>query len=164
MDITRCIRMHRMETILCRYDWDPIFRKYNVSAYLAGHDHDLTNMEFAARPTSFFRFRWAVQIFIVKMRSVPIGHTLQSLWVQPSLGDAAAIEVATPGSGGAIAACRHEDSAGDDFDSDLAPKCHTALAPNGCRAVASSYYATIFVVGSRLRGSSLPTRRYHPRR
>lgn len=35
-------------------DWDPLFRKYNVSAYLAGHDHDLQHLEFAGHPTSFF--------------------------------------------------------------------------------------------------------------
>jgi tartrate-resistant acid phosphatase type 5 len=35
-------------------DWDPLFRKYKVSAYLAGHDHDLQHLEFAGHPTSFF--------------------------------------------------------------------------------------------------------------
>ena len=35
-------------------DWDPLFRKYGVSAYLAGHDHDLQHLEFAGHPTSFF--------------------------------------------------------------------------------------------------------------
>ena len=35
-------------------DWDPLFRKYGVSVYLAGHDHDLQHLEFAGHPTSFF--------------------------------------------------------------------------------------------------------------
>jgi hypothetical protein len=35
-------------------DWDPLFRKYNVHLYLAGHDHDLQHLEFEGHPTSFF--------------------------------------------------------------------------------------------------------------
>jgi len=35
-------------------DWDPLFRKYNVPLYLAGHDHDLQHLEFEGHPTSFF--------------------------------------------------------------------------------------------------------------
>ena len=35
-------------------DWDPLFRKYKVDAYLAGHDHDLQHLEFEGHPTSFF--------------------------------------------------------------------------------------------------------------
>ncbi|GGG99494.1 hypothetical protein GCM10011586_13810 [Silvibacterium dinghuense] len=35
-------------------DWDPLFRKYNVHLYLAGHDHDLQHLEFENHPTSFF--------------------------------------------------------------------------------------------------------------
>jgi tartrate-resistant acid phosphatase type 5 len=35
-------------------DWDPLFRKYNVHLYLAGHDHDLQHLEFEQHPTSFF--------------------------------------------------------------------------------------------------------------
>lgn len=34
--------------------WDPLFRKYHVHVYLAGHDHDLQHLEFEAHPTSFF--------------------------------------------------------------------------------------------------------------
>lgn len=36
------------------HDWDPLFRKYNVPLYLAGHDHDLQHLEFEGHPTSFF--------------------------------------------------------------------------------------------------------------
>jgi len=35
-------------------DWDPLFRKNNVTLYLAGHDHDLQHLEFEGHPTSFF--------------------------------------------------------------------------------------------------------------
>ena len=35
-------------------DWDPLFRKYGVHLYLAGHDHDLQHLEFEGHPTSFF--------------------------------------------------------------------------------------------------------------
>lgn len=34
-------------------DWDPLFRKYGVHLYLAGHDHDLQHLEFTGHPTSF---------------------------------------------------------------------------------------------------------------
>lgn len=36
------------------HDWDPLFRKYGVQLYLAGHDHDLQHLEFEGHPTSFF--------------------------------------------------------------------------------------------------------------
>lgn len=35
-------------------DWDPLFRKYGVHLYLAGHDHDLQHLEFEGHPTTFF--------------------------------------------------------------------------------------------------------------
>jgi tartrate-resistant acid phosphatase type 5 len=35
-------------------DWDPLFRKYKVDVYLAGHDHDMQHLEFEGHPTSFF--------------------------------------------------------------------------------------------------------------
>jgi tartrate-resistant acid phosphatase type 5 len=44
---------HGDHSILIR-DWDPLFRKYNVPFYLAGHDHDLQHLEFEGHPTSFF--------------------------------------------------------------------------------------------------------------
>jgi tartrate-resistant acid phosphatase type 5 len=44
---------HGDHPILVR-DWDPLFRKYNVHIYLAGHDHDLQHLEFERHPTSFF--------------------------------------------------------------------------------------------------------------
>jgi hypothetical protein len=44
---------HGDHPILVR-DWDPLFRKYDVSLYLAGHDHDLQHLEFVGHPTSFF--------------------------------------------------------------------------------------------------------------
>ena len=44
---------HGDHKVLTR-DWDPLFRKYNVHLYLAGHDHDLQHLEFDGHPTSFF--------------------------------------------------------------------------------------------------------------
>ncbi len=44
---------HGDHPILMR-DWDPLFRKYGVTLYLAGHDHDLQHLEFEGHPTSFF--------------------------------------------------------------------------------------------------------------
>jgi tartrate-resistant acid phosphatase type 5 len=45
--------MHGDHPVLVR-DWDPLFRKYNVHGYLAGHDHDMQHLEFENHPTSFF--------------------------------------------------------------------------------------------------------------
>ncbi len=44
---------HGDHPVLIR-DWDPLFRKYRVDVYMAGHDHDLQHLEFAGHPTSFF--------------------------------------------------------------------------------------------------------------
>ena len=44
---------HGDHPVLVR-DWDPLFRKYNVNLYLAGHDHDLQHLEFEGHPTSVF--------------------------------------------------------------------------------------------------------------
>ncbi len=35
-------------------DWDPLFHKYRVDLFLAGHDHDLQHLEFQGHPTSHF--------------------------------------------------------------------------------------------------------------
>jgi predicted MPP superfamily phosphohydrolase len=35
-------------------DWNPLFQKYKVDVYLAGHDHDLQHLEFEGHPTSHF--------------------------------------------------------------------------------------------------------------
>ncbi len=44
---------HGDHPVLIR-DWDPLFRKYGVQLYMAGHDHDLQHLEFAGQPTSHF--------------------------------------------------------------------------------------------------------------
>jgi hypothetical protein len=44
---------HGDHPVLVR-DWDPLFRKYNVHLYLAGHDHDLQHLEFEGHPTTHF--------------------------------------------------------------------------------------------------------------
>jgi tartrate-resistant acid phosphatase type 5 len=44
---------HRDHPVLVR-DWDPLFRKYKVDLFLAGHDHDLQHLEFEGHPTTFF--------------------------------------------------------------------------------------------------------------
>jgi tartrate-resistant acid phosphatase type 5 len=44
---------HGDHPVLLR-DWDPLFRKYNVGLYMAGHDHDLQHLEFEGHPTSHF--------------------------------------------------------------------------------------------------------------
>ncbi len=44
---------HGDHPVLIR-DWDPLFRKYRVDLYMAGHDHDLQHLEFEGHPTSHF--------------------------------------------------------------------------------------------------------------
>jgi tartrate-resistant acid phosphatase type 5 len=44
---------HGDHPVLIR-DWDPLFRKYGVDLYMAGHDHDLQHLEFEGHPTSHF--------------------------------------------------------------------------------------------------------------
>jgi tartrate-resistant acid phosphatase type 5 len=44
---------HGDHPVLVR-EWDPLFRKYHVNLYLAGHDHDLQHLEFEGHPTSVF--------------------------------------------------------------------------------------------------------------
>jgi tartrate-resistant acid phosphatase type 5 len=44
---------HGDHAVLIR-DWDPLFRKYGVDLYMAGHDHDLQHLEFEGHPTSHF--------------------------------------------------------------------------------------------------------------
>jgi tartrate-resistant acid phosphatase type 5 len=44
---------HGDHPVLIR-EWDPLFRKYHVDVFMAGHDHDLQHLEFAGHPTSFF--------------------------------------------------------------------------------------------------------------
>ena len=44
---------HGDHPVLIR-EWDPLFRKYHVNLYLAGHDHDLQHLEFEGHPTSVF--------------------------------------------------------------------------------------------------------------
>jgi tartrate-resistant acid phosphatase type 5 len=44
---------HGDHPVLVR-DWDPLFQKYKVHLYLAGHDHDLQHIEFEGHPTTHF--------------------------------------------------------------------------------------------------------------
>jgi tartrate-resistant acid phosphatase type 5 len=44
---------HGDHPVLIR-EWDPLFRKYHVNLYLAGHDHDMQHLEFEGHPTSVF--------------------------------------------------------------------------------------------------------------
>ncbi len=44
---------HGDHPVLVR-DWDPLFRKYKVDLYMAGHDHDLQHLEFEGSPTTHF--------------------------------------------------------------------------------------------------------------
>jgi tartrate-resistant acid phosphatase type 5 len=44
---------HGDHPILVR-DWDPLFQKYKVDLYMAGHDHDLQHLEFEGHPTTHF--------------------------------------------------------------------------------------------------------------
>lgn len=44
---------HGDHPVLIR-EWDPLFQKYGVHLYLAGHDHDLQHLEFEGHPTTHF--------------------------------------------------------------------------------------------------------------
>ena len=44
---------HGDHPVLIR-DWEPLFQKYGVHVYLAGHDHDLQHLEFEGHPTTHF--------------------------------------------------------------------------------------------------------------
>lgn len=44
---------HGDHPVLVR-EWDPLFRKYKVDLYMAGHDHDLQHLEFDGHPTTHF--------------------------------------------------------------------------------------------------------------
>lgn len=44
---------HGDHPVLIR-DWDPLFRKYKVDLYMAGHDHDLQILQFEDHPTTHF--------------------------------------------------------------------------------------------------------------
>jgi tartrate-resistant acid phosphatase type 5 len=44
---------HGDHPVLVR-DWDPLFKKYKVDLYMAGHDHDLQHLEFEDHPTTHF--------------------------------------------------------------------------------------------------------------
>lgn len=44
---------HGDHPVLVR-DWDPLFRKYGVDLYMAGHDHDLQALHFEDHPTTHF--------------------------------------------------------------------------------------------------------------
>jgi hypothetical protein len=44
---------HGDHPVLVR-DWDPLFRKYKVDLYMAGHDHDLQILQFEDHPTTHF--------------------------------------------------------------------------------------------------------------
>ncbi len=44
---------HGDHPVLVR-DWDPLFQKYKVDLYMAGHDHDLQHLEFEGHPTTHF--------------------------------------------------------------------------------------------------------------
>lgn len=44
---------HGDHPVLVR-DWSPLFKKYNVDLYLAGHDHDLQVLHFEDHPTTHF--------------------------------------------------------------------------------------------------------------
>jgi len=44
---------HGDHPVLIR-DWDPLFRKFGVDLYMAGHDHDMQHLEFEGHPTSHF--------------------------------------------------------------------------------------------------------------
>jgi tartrate-resistant acid phosphatase type 5 len=61
---------HGDHPVLIR-DWDPLFRKYHVDLYMAGHDHDLQHLEFEGHPTSHFL-------------SGSAGADLYSLKIEPS--------------------------------------------------------------------------------
>lgn len=73
-------------------DWDPLFRKYKVDLYLAGHDHDLQHLEFEGHPTThFLSGGGGGDLYVVKIDALDRGpyaqevHGFSHLSVTPTL-------------------------------------------------------------------------------
>jgi tartrate-resistant acid phosphatase type 5 len=71
---------HGDHPVLIR-DWDPLFRKYRVDLYMAGHDHDLQHLEFEGHPTShFLSGGGGADLYTLKVNSAQRGPYAQKIY------------------------------------------------------------------------------------
>jgi tartrate-resistant acid phosphatase type 5 len=81
---------HGDHPVLVR-DWDPLFLKYKVDLYMAGHDHDLQHLEFEGHPTThFLSGGGGADLYVLKVDGLDRGpyaqevHGFSHLSVTPS--------------------------------------------------------------------------------
>jgi tartrate-resistant acid phosphatase type 5 len=70
---------HGDHPVLVR-DWDPLFRKYRVDLYMAGHDHDLQHLEFEGNPTThFLSGAGGADLYVLKLDGLDRGPFAQEV-------------------------------------------------------------------------------------
>ena len=70
---------HGDHPVLVR-EWDPLFRKYKVDLYMAGHDHDLQVLQFEDHPTThFLSGGGGADLYVLKVDDIERGPYAQEV-------------------------------------------------------------------------------------